>query len=473
MTSRRAAVYVRISRDRVGAGLGVERQEQDCRELAESVGVSIAAVHTDNDLSAYSGKARPGYLALLDDVRAGRVDVVLCWHTDRLHRSPAELEEWIAACDPHGVEVHTVKAGPLDLATPSGRMVARQLGAVARYEVEHMIERQKSAKAQAASAGRYRGGQRPFGFEPDGLTVRPKEARIIADLTVRVAAGETLNSLARELNSEGVTTSTGRRWDARAVRKLVMRARNAGLVEHNGEVVGSAEWRAIVEPAQWRNAVRVVTAEGRRPPWTKNELYLGTGIFECGVCDDGTTMRAASGKARDGERRPTYVCRNGWHLGRRIASLDRFVSKVVLGRLSRPDARVLVAPESARLDLGELLAERADVEGRLGELAALFADGAITGPQLAEATRKLRAEGDRLDLAVAAAEGVSPLAGVADADDVQAAWTAAPVSRRKAIVRHLLRVVVLPAPKGRPRGWTADSEDGYFDPRGVKIEPRV
>src|SRR5882724_1805720 len=89
----RGAIYVRISRDRAGAGLGVARQEEDCRALAARLGVEVAAdaIYSDNDLSAYSGKPRPRYLAMLEDIRAGLIDVVLAWHTDRLHRSPGEL----------------------------------------------------------------------------------------------------------------------------------------------------------------------------------------------------------------------------------------------------------------------------------------------------------------------------------------------------------------------------------------------
>ncbi|HET7278384.1 MAG TPA: recombinase family protein, partial [Dermatophilaceae bacterium] len=81
----RATVYARISSDREGAGLGVRAQEQDCRELADSLGWSIVSTHTDNDISAYSGKPRPGYRAMLEEIRSGAVDVVLAWHTDRLH----------------------------------------------------------------------------------------------------------------------------------------------------------------------------------------------------------------------------------------------------------------------------------------------------------------------------------------------------------------------------------------------------
>lgn len=375
---------MRISRDRVGAGLGVERQEDECRELAERLGYEVAAVHADNDLSAYSGKPRPGYRALLDQIAEGKVDAVLCWHTDRLHRSPVELEEWITACEPRGVGVHTVKAGPLDLATPSGRLVARQLGAVARYEVEHMIERQKSAKAQAAAAGKWRGGRRPFGFESDGITVRRAEAVLVADLTDRVLAGETLTALARELNSHGLSTSTGQPWNSRSLRRVLLRARNAGLIEHDGEVVGPAEWEAIVEPASWRSVRRLLTAEGRRAPLTGGLVYLGSGLYRCGVCDDDTTMISASTPgSRNGERRtmlPAYRCRKGSHLTRAARSLDDFVAALVIERLSRDDARLLLAPQHRRVDVEALHAQRRDVSEREIELMTMFTARTITGP---------------------------------------------------------------------------------------------
>src|SRR3954454_21458539 len=85
----KAAIYCRISRDREGAGLGVQRQEDDCRALARQYGWTVSAVHTDNDLSAYSGKPRPGYRQLLDEMTAGQLGIVVAWHTDRLHRSPS------------------------------------------------------------------------------------------------------------------------------------------------------------------------------------------------------------------------------------------------------------------------------------------------------------------------------------------------------------------------------------------------
>ena len=96
------------------------------------------------------GGSRPGYRALLESVACGDVDVVLVWHADRLYRRMHDLEEYISICQPRAIPTLTVQAGPLDLATPSGRMVARTLGSVAQYESEQKAERQKRANFQRA-----------------------------------------------------------------------------------------------------------------------------------------------------------------------------------------------------------------------------------------------------------------------------------------------------------------------------------
>jgi site-specific DNA recombinase len=58
------AIYARISSDQDGTALGVARQVQDCRGLAKSLGWVVAEEYVDNDLSAFSGKRRPGYEAI-------------------------------------------------------------------------------------------------------------------------------------------------------------------------------------------------------------------------------------------------------------------------------------------------------------------------------------------------------------------------------------------------------------------------
>ena len=71
----------------------------------------MATVFADNDVSAYSGKPRPGYRDMLAALERGAATAVLTWHTDRLRRSPAELEDHVTVCERRGVLTHTAQAG--------------------------------------------------------------------------------------------------------------------------------------------------------------------------------------------------------------------------------------------------------------------------------------------------------------------------------------------------------------------------
>src|SRR4051812_31141341 len=87
-----AAIYCRISLDRSGDGLGVDRQGPLCLRVAWERGWPVAEVYVDNDGSAYSGKPRAEYARMLADIEAGVRDAVICVDLDRLTRRPAELE---------------------------------------------------------------------------------------------------------------------------------------------------------------------------------------------------------------------------------------------------------------------------------------------------------------------------------------------------------------------------------------------
>jgi len=181
-TSGPAAIYVRISDDPDLQRLGVQRQERECRGLADQLGWVVDRVYEDDDRSAFRRTVvRRAYQQLLDDIRAGQWRRLIVWHPDRMHRRPAELEEFIAVVEEAGVEIATVKAGTLDLSTPSGRMVARIVGATAAYESEHKAERIRSKMAEIASAGRWKGGTRPFGWKPDGVTEVPEEVELLRE----------------------------------------------------------------------------------------------------------------------------------------------------------------------------------------------------------------------------------------------------------------------------------------------------
>ncbi|MET4003861.1 DNA invertase Pin-like site-specific DNA recombinase [Arthrobacter sp. UYCu511] len=94
-TPKRCAIYARISDDKRGEGLGVERQEEACRALAERNGWEVTLVEVDNSISAYSGKPRPAYMRMVEAIKRGEVDIVIAWQLDRLYRRMKDLEAYI------------------------------------------------------------------------------------------------------------------------------------------------------------------------------------------------------------------------------------------------------------------------------------------------------------------------------------------------------------------------------------------
>ena len=464
---RRAAVYVRISRDRAGGGLGVARQQADCAALAERMGITIPGEpYVDNDLSAYSGKPRPGYRAMLGAIEAGHVDTVLVWHTDRLHRSPAELEQWITACEPRGVEVHTVKAGPIDLATPSGRMIARQLGAVARYESEHRAERAAAKRDEIARDGGFLGGSRPFGYTRNGLELVPAEADLIADATDAILRGATLRTVVAMFNERGLPTTRAKQaWTPVAVREVLKRGRNAAKLVHRGVVVGDARWPAVVGVDEWRGVSAVLDNPARRSSPGNRPRWLGSGLYLCGLCGGPLVVGTTGAK-----RAPSYTCRayrerpGARHVTRAAAPLDAFVTSVLVRRLSTPDAIDLFTQPTVPSEELDAIRNELNVIGATRDgLGVRLGRGEVTMAQFDAANAGMAERQRTLEGALASVMTTSPVSRVVQSGDVAAAWAGMALEIRRAVLAELLVVTVHPAPRGRRPGG------GYFDPASVEL----
>ena len=110
-----AALYTRISQDATGERAGVTRQLDDCSTLAKKIGATVVAHFDDNDISAFNGKTRPGFEAMLEPLKRGEADTVIVWHPDRLYRSMKDLERLIDVVDTNDITIRTVNGGDMDL----------------------------------------------------------------------------------------------------------------------------------------------------------------------------------------------------------------------------------------------------------------------------------------------------------------------------------------------------------------------
>jgi len=450
-------VYARISSDVLGEGLGVARQRQDCAALAERHGWTVIDTYVDNDVSAFSGKHRPEYERLLTDVRLGRVQGIVAWHTDRLHRSPRELETFIDLIEATKCSVDTVQTGELDLSTPSGRVMARTLGAFARYESEHKSARIRRKLEQNAVEGKHHGGERPYGWNPDRTTLCEVEAEWVRFATSQVLAGVSLRSIAKVMNERGSRNADGAPWSLSNVRFMVIRAHNAGLRTYHGEIVGQGQWEAIVPREDWERARRILTDPSRRSNGgARARVHLLSGVSQCGIC--GGNLRGSQVKATNGKRRAIYRCAEKGCMVRDKRALDSYVTAVICARLARSDAVDLLRPPSEPLPDYEVEAER--LRQRLAEAADDYAEDAITRDQLRSITGRLRPRIKSLEaMTPPPAPSLAALASVVESGGVEQAWDALDLKQQKELIALLMTITLLPTTRG-----------SGFNPEHVRIE---
>ena len=169
----------------------------------------------------------------------------------------------MALADERHLALATV-SGDVDLSTAQGRLVARMKGSVAAHETEHKRARQLRAARQKAERGLPH-WTRAFGYLADTRQPDPRTAPLVKQAYAAILAGASLNDVCRMFNDAGAYTLKGGMWTTSLVSQFLRKPRNAGLRDHNGEIVAAGTWPTLVDESTWRAAQAVMDAPGRTP----------------------------------------------------------------------------------------------------------------------------------------------------------------------------------------------------------------
>lgn len=468
-------IYLRKSRGRAG----IARQRTvTTAYITRDLGGTVADEFTDEDSTAFQAvnatrPRRDDFDNLIAALRAHPGSGAAAWHADRFTRNPPDTELLLSTCATGHNPIATPSGGIYDVTTANGRKRLRQDALDAAYEVDHMTERIMAAKDEARAAGEWLGGRRPFGWsqlekgEPTLILCEP-EAQAVAEGTAAVLAGTPVRAIERAWKKAGIRTSGGHVFTGAEIRRVLLRARNAGLAEYGGKIAGKAAWPAIVEEKDWLRCKAILENPARRTSPGNQPCWLLSGIATCGVCGDGTTVIAQgmSGKGRPST--PFYRCRarqdGRRHVARAVATTDNYVSELVIAWVTKYGAEAL---QPKATDITPLVAELNATRAELETLTAAAEERSITAAQLIRASRPLHAQVARLESEIAAAANASPAASLVTGDDIRAGWGSADLFTRRAVVRALMTVTLLPSPKGRPAGHKPG--ESYFRPDSVRI----
>ena len=443
-----AAIYARISADVEGKSLGVQRQLEDCRKLAADRGWPVGAEYVDNDVSAFSGKPRRQYARMLADLGSGARDAVIVYNLDRLHRRPAELEEFVALCEGAGVSQVATVTADIDLGNDDGLFMARIFAAFAAKESGRKSARIRRKMLQNAEQGLPHGSVRPFGYEADKITLRESEAAVVREMVDRYLAGQSLLSLTVWLNECGISPAVAKSWQTSAVRQILCSGRIAGLREHRGEVIGPAKWPAIITPAE-RDRVLARVAARSVTKTRAARTYLLSGMLRCGRC--GNRLFSQARHANPDHRVRRYVCLKGpdhGGCGRLTVvaePVEALLTDAVLTRLdSRHLAKALSGKSNPNHDVAALAAAVEADQVRLDELAGLYAAGAVSAREWIAARDPITARitGARRHIAEATdTSEVYELVGTGGA--LRQGWPNLGLDRQRAIIKSILDYAVI------------------------------
>ena len=273
----RVAVYTRLSSDPTGEQTATQRQAHACAHYAEVREWTVSERFEDVDLSAYKAVERPGYEALLEAIRSERVDGVLVWKLDRLVRRPAEFERFWSHCERHDVFLASVTE-PIDSSTELGLALVRILVTFAALESATSSLRMRARNEQAARRGDPP-GRRAYGFRRGWSEHEPAEAAVIQEIAGRVLRGETLTSVAEDLNARGVPSPGGGRWRSTPIGSLLRNPRLVGDRVYRGEVVATDCFPPILALDDFARLAVILRRPGRQ---ARGGLF--SGILVCARC---------------------------------------------------------------------------------------------------------------------------------------------------------------------------------------------
>ena len=375
---KRCALYTRKSSDE---GLDQEynslhAQRDACEAYVRSqAGEGWRPIPTAYDDGGISGGTmdRPALKKLLEDVQAGRVDVVVVYKVDRLTRSLPDFARMVEVFDAKGVSFVSVTQA-FNTTTSMGRLTLNVLLSFAQFEREVTGERIRDKIAQSKARGMWMGGNVLLGYDAHERTLKPnpQEAETVRRMFARYLELGSVHRLRDELEATGVRSKSGRVIDRGALFHLLTNRHYQGLILHKG-TAHPGQHPAIVEPELFE-AVQAQLAVNRRDRTRakvrRDERRPLTGlIFDA----KGHPMTPSATQKRGSHRYSYYVSKpllTGTQAGS-DPTLRRLPAQVVEDHLLEVLRRILEAPdEAAWADLKHLL-----VRVEVGSIEAVLTIG--------------------------------------------------------------------------------------------------
>jgi site-specific DNA recombinase len=262
----RCAIYTRKSSDE---GLDQEfnslhAQREACEAFIASQrheGWHALTAHYDD--GGYSGGTmdRPDLKRLLDDIAAGKVDIVVVYKIDRLTRSLFDFAKIVETFDAKGVSFVSVTQ-QFNTLTSMGRLTLNVLLSFAQFEREVTSERIRDKIAASKQKGIWMGGTVPLGYDAVDrkLKINVEEAKTVRQLFELYLVLGSVRRLHAECQRRGLRTKLRTMLDGRQAGGAALSHGHLYLILSNPLYIGriphkgcsyDGQHEAIIDPETW------------------------------------------------------------------------------------------------------------------------------------------------------------------------------------------------------------------------------
>ena len=320
-TRKRSAVYTRKSTEE-----GLDQDFNSLDAQAESCSAYILSqagegwtgptqVYSDGGISG-GHMNRPGLLALMADIEAGRIDIVVVYKVDRLTRSLADFAKLVDVFDRHNVSFVSITQA-FNTTTSMGRLTLNVLLSFAQFEREVTAERIRDKIAASKKRGQWMGGLPPLGYDNINkqLVTNADEAETIKHIMTRYVALQSVRELKEELDRDGYKTKLrstkkqsqtgGKAFSRGHLYKLLSNPVYIGKVTHKGERY-DGQHDPIIDCGLWQ---QVQDSLRDNAPKRKRSINLSSESLLTGLIFDGEDNRLSPAytKKANGRRYRYYI----------------------------------------------------------------------------------------------------------------------------------------------------------------------
>jgi site-specific DNA recombinase len=243
----RCAVYTRVSTE---YGLDQEFNSLDAQHEAAEAYIRSQAhdgwtlLRARYDDGGYSGGStdRPALQRLLEDIRAGKIDIIVVYKVDRLTRPLADFAKLVELFDAHAVSFVSVTQ-QFNTTSSMGRLTLNVLLSFAQFEREVTGERIRDKIAASKRKGIWVGGNVPLGYESRDkkLVIQEEEAELVRTIFRRYLELGSIGALLSDLRDRKIVSRARTRSVGRTVGGIPFTRGPLAYLLHNrcyiGEVV--------------------------------------------------------------------------------------------------------------------------------------------------------------------------------------------------------------------------------------------